>query len=195
MGRIGMTPEQKRKRILLEARRLFVARGFHEVSVPDIVKASGVSTGTVYNNFGSKRELAKEIYRVSLIELEKRVEVRVSKVHTTYEKVNAIIEILLELSEINSDLISYLFLSDDIAFCKTDDQLSEIPTSHIMFKIFAEGIEKSDLCPGDLTSKVFAFYGVVLMNIKMYFNSRKKDPLCRGNYKDITRRAWNASFI
>nr|WP_320049409.1 TetR/AcrR family transcriptional regulator [uncultured Desulfuromonas sp.] len=190
-----MTTEQKRKRILFEARRLFVARGFHAVSIPEIVKASEVSTGTVYNHFGSKKELAKEIYRVSLIELEKRVEVRISKVHTTYEKVNAIIEILLELSEINADLISYLFLSDDIAFCKADDPLSEIPTSHLLFKIFAEGIEKSDLCPGDLSSKVFAFYGVVLMNIKMYFSSKEKDPLCRGYYQDIIRRAWSASFI
>jgi AcrR family transcriptional regulator len=48
---------EKRARILAAARVVFVTKGFHEASIDDLVAASGVSVGAIYNYFGGKDEL------------------------------------------------------------------------------------------------------------------------------------------
>nr|WP_320114696.1 TetR/AcrR family transcriptional regulator [uncultured Desulfuromonas sp.] len=195
MGKIQIASEEKRKRILLEARRLFAEKGFHAVSIPEIVRASGVSTGTVYNNFSSKEDLAREIYRTSRIELERRVELRVNKEATAYKKLCAVIDSFLELAEINYDLIAFLFLSESSEFFKKPASVFDLPTGKIILRIFSEGIEQLDIKPGNLPNKVCAFYGILLMAIKTNFTNQSNDPLPPTRYKDIRRRVWSASFI
>jgi len=51
---------EKRQRILAAARRVFVAKGFHEASIDDLVAESGVSVGGIYNYYGGKDELIHE---------------------------------------------------------------------------------------------------------------------------------------
>ncbi|MFO7576820.1 MAG: TetR/AcrR family transcriptional regulator, partial [Pelovirga sp.] len=55
-------PEGKFNRVLDCALKLFVEKGYHRVSVPDIVEASGVSTGAIYNLFGNKENLARTLH-------------------------------------------------------------------------------------------------------------------------------------
>ena len=43
--------------IMREAQRLFATKGFNGTSINDIVKASGVSKGAIYNHFESKEQL------------------------------------------------------------------------------------------------------------------------------------------
>jgi len=40
---------------------LFVTKGYHRVSIPQIVEASGVRTGAIYNLFGNKENLARTL--------------------------------------------------------------------------------------------------------------------------------------
>lgn len=195
MTRKKMTSDEKRKRILLEARRLFAEKGFHAVSIPEIVKASGVSTGSVYNYFTSKEDLAHEIYKVSRIELEKRVEIRVSKEVTTYDKLCAVVDSFLEFAEIKYDLIAFLFLSECLHGSIKQTSIFDLPTGKITLRIFSEGIEQLDLKPGNLPNKICAFYGILLMNIRTHFRNQKNDPLPHLHYNDIRQRVWNASLI
>jgi len=51
---------RSRESILRSALELFRASGIRKVSVAQIAKRSGVDPVTVYNNFGSKEELARE---------------------------------------------------------------------------------------------------------------------------------------
>lgn len=46
-----------RERILRQATRLFVARGYHDTSLDDILHASGVTTGAFFHHFRNKEEL------------------------------------------------------------------------------------------------------------------------------------------
>lgn len=48
---------ENRKRILDEARRLFLARGFDAVSVSEVMKAAGLTHGGFYGHFESKDDL------------------------------------------------------------------------------------------------------------------------------------------
>jgi AcrR family transcriptional regulator len=50
-----------RERLVLEAARLFAARGFHGTSVEEVGSACGISGPAVYKHFSSKVELLGEI--------------------------------------------------------------------------------------------------------------------------------------
>lgn len=53
----------KRARLLDAALALFESRGFDGVAVPEIARAAGVATGTVYLYFQDKRALVNALYR------------------------------------------------------------------------------------------------------------------------------------
>jgi len=49
--------EARRTQILLGAAQVFADKGFHKATTKEIAKAAGVSEGTIYNYFNTKREL------------------------------------------------------------------------------------------------------------------------------------------
>lgn len=58
-----MTMSTKREKILAEANRLFVKKGYFATSVQEIVQQSQISKGSFYNHFKSKEELAIHLFR------------------------------------------------------------------------------------------------------------------------------------
>ena len=52
----------RKDRLMEAALGLFADYGFHGVAVPKIAKAAGIATGSVYNYFTSKEELANELF-------------------------------------------------------------------------------------------------------------------------------------
>jgi TetR/AcrR family transcriptional regulator, transcriptional repressor of aconitase len=58
--------DRRRQQILDAARECFTKQGFHNTSMQDIFKASGLSAGAVYRYFPSKHELVKTIAGESL---------------------------------------------------------------------------------------------------------------------------------
>ena len=55
--------DDKRRRILDAAIRVFAERGFHGTAVPLVATEAGVGTGTLYRYFPSKVELVNEVFR------------------------------------------------------------------------------------------------------------------------------------
>jgi AcrR family transcriptional regulator len=61
--------DDKRRRVLDAALRMFAARGYHGTAVPEVAEAAGVGTGTLYHYFEHKRELVNEVYRDAKLRL------------------------------------------------------------------------------------------------------------------------------
>ena len=55
--------EQKKNSIQWAALELFQAFGFKKVSMSEIASRAGVSPVTIYNHFGSKRELIRDVVK------------------------------------------------------------------------------------------------------------------------------------
>jgi AcrR family transcriptional regulator len=53
--------EQRRQQILDAARRCFGRKGFHQTSMQDVFKESGLSAGAVYRYFKSKEDIVRAI--------------------------------------------------------------------------------------------------------------------------------------
>ena len=63
MSALAQKPEDKRSKLLDAALELFETRGFDGVAVPEIAKAAGVATGTLYLYFKDKAALVNALYR------------------------------------------------------------------------------------------------------------------------------------
>jgi AcrR family transcriptional regulator len=61
--RLTSRGEQTRRALLQAASRLFAENGYHNTSVPDIVRAAGVGHGTFYEYFPSRRAILVELTR------------------------------------------------------------------------------------------------------------------------------------
>ena len=59
----GALGADKREAILEAALELFVSRGYHGTTVPEIADRAGVGAGTIYRYFASKDVLVNELYR------------------------------------------------------------------------------------------------------------------------------------
>lgn len=55
--------ENKRERILLAARRLFVNQGFHNTPTSAIAREANVANGTLFHYFNTKEELINTLYK------------------------------------------------------------------------------------------------------------------------------------
>lgn len=53
--------ETRREEILHGARKLFAARGYHDVSISDLIESAGIARGTFYLYFDSKRAIFDEL--------------------------------------------------------------------------------------------------------------------------------------
>jgi AcrR family transcriptional regulator len=56
-------PKDTANRILIQAMRIFLEKGYHGTSIDDITKAAGLTKGALYWHFGSKEDLLKRIVK------------------------------------------------------------------------------------------------------------------------------------
>jgi len=120
------SPEPIDCRILTAALNLFVANGYHNVSVHEIQKLGNVSIGSIYNHFGGKDGIAKALYDHIINEIDELVDDVVSNFNSPLKQVEEIIRQLFEHTESHSNIIAFAFhakhpefLHEDALICKT----------------------------------------------------------------------------
>ena len=155
-------PEQKMTQVVRAARTLFVEKGFHNVSIPQIVKASGVSTGTIYNHFSNKEGLARYIHDQTLTSFQQRFNEQLQGQVTTYDKLRKFAELIFEITETDPEMMEYIlfvkhgeFLPGVLPICATQ------PFRQIQ-QIVAAGIENGELRQGDFFVSAVSYTGVII---------------------------------
>jgi AcrR family transcriptional regulator len=70
MSRIVKDPEERRKELIDTAERLFIANGYQQTAISDIVKEVNVSQGTFYYYFDSKEDVLVAVLEKNLAAME-----------------------------------------------------------------------------------------------------------------------------
>ena len=83
--------EQKRKSILSVAMELFKTYGFKKASINDVARKANVSQVTIYNHFGSKEGLVREVVKAILLDILERARKIIKEDRPFPEKLETII--------------------------------------------------------------------------------------------------------
>lgn len=172
-----MRTEQKMECVANIARNLFVERGFYNVSIPDIVKASGVSVGSIYHHFSNKENIARYIQDNALIEFQAHLLSRLEGKTSAYEKLRVFAELLLDIAESDPTMVEYMlfmkhgeFVSDICPICFSE------PFMWVQ-DVVKEGMTSGDIKEGLPIVVAGSFTGVVFRNIAMRLTNVLEKPL------------------
>jgi AcrR family transcriptional regulator len=119
---ISMTSIQGsgRQAILAQARQLFFARGYHGVSVRDIVQACGLSNAALYHHFGSKDHLFVEVFEGHIAQIMLQLRAAAAVEGSCRERLSTMAEAYARIMlESQSELQA---LHRDLTACDTDER-------------------------------------------------------------------------
>lgn len=170
-------PEEKRARVMQTARRLFVQQGFHNVSIPDIVKASGVSTGAIYSYFPNKEALARHIHEQTLDEFHSLFCQRLADLETAYQKLRAFSELVYDLAESDPDVMEYLLFMRHGEFMQGAAPICFSEPFRMIRQIIAEGMQAGEIRQGDVFISGVSFTGAILRAVELRFRCVLDRPL------------------
>ncbi len=188
----SINPSGKMDLVLRTARKLFLDKGFHAVSIPDIVKASGVSVGAIYLHFGNKEKLATAVYQQAskefLDRLFQKLGERPLQNFCAREILADIAELIFEITEDDPEMMEYL-LSIRQGYYPGALSFYNTPVFHRLEKIIDDGIASGELRPGNHSLCAAAYCGVILQAVELRLNGQLEQPLWE-MAEQIFENAW-----
>lgn len=172
-----IAPHEKMAKVLTVARELFVEKGYHNVSIPAIVKASGVSTGAIYSYFANKESLARQIHDNTLHEFNQMLQERLEHAATTREKLEAFARLAFDIAESDPVMMEYMlymkhseFMTDAVPMCFTEP----FKAVRVMLE---EGMASGVIRQQDLYTAAITYTGVILRAVELRLLCVIKNPL------------------
>lgn len=187
-----INPQEKIHKVILASRKLFVEKGYCGVSIPDIVEASGVSTGAIYSHFKDKETLARRIHAYTVDEFNSMFQERLDGEESVQEVLKVFTCLLCELVEEDPVLMKYmLFMQHGGAvaglspICDTDPFL-------FLQQHLRRGIKEGVIRAGqDFMIAGLSYTGVALRAAELRMDGVLTQPLTE--ISDIlVQNGWNA---
>lgn len=184
-------PEERMALVLDTALRLFVQKGYYNVSIPTIVKESGVSTGSIYSYFKNKEGLAEEIYHHVQKRFNQQFVARLAQAETTHDKLKVFMELVFETTEREPIIMEYMlflrhteFLNNCLPICHSE------PFQAVRY-ILKEGMTRGEVKTQDVFIAGISFTGLVLRAAELKLLGVFQKSLLE-TLDDFMENAWNA---
>lgn len=184
-------PESKREKILNFAQRLFVEKGYHRVSIPNIVEASGVSTGAIYNLFGSKENIARTLHQQLVDSFMLYFQKRLENCTTTGTKLRAFSEVIYELAEKDPNRIEFMFFMRHSEFIPGVSPICMTEPFKVLREIIKDGMDCGDIKKGDYFVCAVSYTGAILRPVQLHLECVLPQPLL-DTAEDFYNNAWDA---
>ncbi len=184
-------PQAKMEQVVKTARRLFVQRGYYNVSIPAIVEASGVSTGSIYYHFTCKESLAQYIYQQTLADFHRQLEARLEGLATIYEKIRAFAELVFDIAESDPITMEYMLFLRHGEFMKERLPICFSEPFRWLQQTVAAGIAAGELHQGDFFLSAISFNGVLLRAVELRLTGVLQQSLHEIG-EEIIANAWAA---
>lgn len=141
----------RRAAILSEAEKFFSAKGFHNVTVAEIAKASGFSTGYLYQFFKGKEDLYTSMINEKLTVMYESIKREVTSVKDLNGKLAAMIGAQLQFVEQNTPFCRIFLRGENELSPETMDSMRQLlKNEYFKHLSFVENILKSGIKNGVL---------------------------------------------
>ncbi|HET7136791.1 MAG TPA: TetR/AcrR family transcriptional regulator [Gaiellaceae bacterium] len=157
-----MTAEDKARRILEAAVRVFAARGYEASRVGDIAKEAGVAYGLVYHYYGSKKAVLEAVFREAWGRLLGAVALAEETGETAPDQLELVVKIVLRTWRDDPDLVR-LLVREVTRNPNLQDELDEIAQGFASLeRIVRRGQEQGTLRPEpDARVAAWMLYGAL----------------------------------
>jgi AcrR family transcriptional regulator len=119
--------ETKRGEILACARRLFSRQGFHNTSIADLTRETGLPVGTIYTYFASKEDLMLSIIETGWEDMVRRMRQDFQAATDLQARISLLAGFFFQEMLVDSDLINIL-LTEAVELTGLGDKLDLLMT-------------------------------------------------------------------
>ncbi len=172
---------KKREEIILAASKVFTEKGFHQATIRDISKASGLGPGTIYNYVEKKEDILYLIYNKLTTMLTKSLMETIENNNDPLEQLREALKKTIEIVWDNQDLILLMYQEtaalDKESMCTVLSRESDYVT--LMEKILEKGRKKGVIrnkntrIAADIIVYLLAFVPLRRWNLKKRFNEKQ----------------------
>lgn len=182
---------QTKQAILNSALSLFVKKGYFNTSIPDLVKHSGVSTGSIYHSFKDKEAIAKTLMDNLLFQVElEQVEI-LTTYGSSWERFYHLCEWMFQMAESHPDVMRFIltarhkeFLPDLLPIC------SAKPFTTLR-NVIQQGMDEGVLQEMDVMVAAAIAYGGALRLVQVYLDGLLETPI-QQHLNSITQTCWSS---
>lgn len=176
-----MGRETTREKLLVAARKVFVAKGYHDAKIDDIAELAGVGKGTFYLYFEDKRAVFAELVdglferlSASILRVDSRADIAAQVRHN----IRAVIAVLLAEPELTRLLLSYASGLDPAFLKKIRSFYDGVRV--LIETTLAEGQKMGIVAQGD--PRLFALWSIgalkeVLLDFAVHGTQRPREEL------------------
>lgn len=183
-------PEPIDCKILSAALELFVADGFHSVSVHDIQKQADVSIGSIYRHFGGKEGIAKALYKHLLNEMDEMLDSVQKSKATPIEQCNKIIYLLFEYTETRKNIIAFVFHPKHEEFLPDEPPICFASPFKTLRDIIQRGMDIGEIRQCNSWVATASVFGGAIRMIQLRLGGVLEQPL-PDYYDEVIDTTWS----
>lgn len=180
-----------REQVLETAIHLFTRRGYFNTSIPDIVRESGVSTGSIYHHFGDKEGIARALFDMLVERMETALNDIEARHPTVEAQCRAVIELLFRITEEEPDVMAFMLFVKHREFLPGMAPVcSSRPFRH-MREMVSRGMETGEIRTLDPMVAASSVFGGALRMINLRLDGILERPL-QEYLDEIWQCAWQS---
>jgi len=172
-------PEPLDCRILTAALQLFVAKGYHSVSIHEIQKLADVSIGSIYKHFGGKEGVAKALYQHLLKELQICIDEVKEDCASPWQQCLTLIRRLFDYTESHRDIMAFVFHSKHREYLPEATPLLTTPPFLDIRQMIESSMAQQEIRQMDSTLCMAKIFGCVEQLIQLRLERVIKQPLAQ----------------
>ncbi len=179
--------EQKHRRIVEEAERIFLSFGLRSASIDEIAAAAGVSKVTIYNYFGSKDDLFVECVRRLTERHFDELNASIEQVAGAAAKLNAVFAHNIEASS----RYQPAFIKDMMGVPRIWERVRvfrESEAERLITGILEEGVATGEFRQIDIrrTTRLIMSFAEIVPRLYPYEDEREAEHFLRNLYEFLT---------
>ncbi|MBC7252910.1 MAG: TetR family transcriptional regulator [Actinobacteria bacterium] len=188
--------DDRRRKIIANAARLFAGKGYHGTTVDEIVQATGIAKGTFYLYFESKEDLLVEVIKNLIDETLQGIDEKLrGKGRSDFvTRIEAKGEELLGLYLENSELL-YMMLGESVGNERLQEQIQEVyeRLAERLEEDLQWGVREGEIFPyQDLRTVAYALVGMgQTVAVLVSASDREQLPRIRATVDQLIRRIFS----
>lgn len=179
------------ERVINASLILFTKQGYFNTSVPDIVKASGCSTGSIYHHFKDKEGIASALYESLVMRMNLALDEIEIQFPTSKLRCRAVIEFLFRVTETEPEVMEFILYAKHKEFLPGNSPICSSRPFLKMREFVTAGIADGELYPVDDLVAAASLYGGALRLIFLRLDGVIEHSLME-KFDDVWKCAWRS---